>query len=96
MRDLITSGILTAVFMVVLSFRVDLFYSTGDPRSTKRMIIAYVLFSVSFTIAAYGPLALFAEAYMAAMGTEQYGLAANYYDFALSCTGVLSRLRCSA
>jgi energy-coupling factor transport system substrate-specific component len=71
------------VFMVVLSFLVDLFYSSGDPRSTKRMIIAYVLFSVSFTIAAYGPLALFAEAYMAAMGTEQYGLPANYYDFAL-------------
>lgn len=73
-----------AVFMVVLSLLVDLFYASGDKSSIKRMTVAYALFSVSFTIAAYGPLALFTEAYMSAMDIDQYGLPGNYYDFAIS------------
>jgi len=71
------------VIMMITGGLTDLYYGAGNTRSFIRMTMAYVLFSIGFTVAAFGPLALFSQSYMAAMKADQYGMPKNYYDLAL-------------
>lgn len=82
---------MVAIFAVG-GFVVDLVYSSGDMRRFGRMAASYALFTVVFTVAAYGPMMLWTKRYLEINDAAKYGLAEGYYDFALSILGGPSAL----
>ena len=65
----------------------DLVYAAGNTRSFGWMCFAFVLFPLGFAAAAYGPLILFTETYTTLMDPSSYGMAENYFDWALKLYG---------
>ena len=62
---------------------VDLYYASGDTRNARRVARSYAFFTLGFTVAAYLPLALWTERYLAINDATKYGLSADYFEPAL-------------